>query len=945
MQISFLKPNSVSPDGTYLQECGKECTGTDLQQVELKDILSACKTIEKAPGKHQNGSIFAYIDNTLGRKEGQKTDGVLFVEFDDLDKSDAEKIFESFDSLKYLCSGLYAVQYSSSYYMKEKGGLHFYFKTNRLDSEEYKNTNLWCCAILMQAIKKLTGIVTSTDNHMKSFAQRFFLYHSDYKINEDASEFDLNRYNNQKSKFFENYTFLEETKRRESIIEYDSIDKGKYCSGDSTERVCIDRNYFVGEFSGNDVRWRISRIASEIFGDGAKSWCDRFFYYERNKSIFTNVREDIPINNTVLQWLKEKNYIIDSNKEKWSMMRSEYINKYESEIFEFIKDKKTSIVAPTGSGKTTLINSLAEKLNAVVVVPFNVTNKLYDKFVVVSSDNNNNVSKDKPCVMVWDQAIIHWAEIKDRHIIVDESHTLFVDRDYRDAAIRLIDKLSEVDKVTLFTATPLNEEELIGCTDKMEFTKQRNEVRVRFVHTADNIDWRQYNYIKKAVREGWYDKIVLFDDISAKKVYERLICSLDINPNDIAYIRSETKESKDFKDLRDNELLTKKLTICTCIAFNGLNFKNVNENILVISRFTSNNTLYSELVQELGRLRNSNVKGLIYCEEGECDRVEEMRDKAEIKREAIQNNCPQCKLVKYDDDILDDSYYKVMIDIRDYKREHSNIEEVKERMNEYGYFRIKEEWEKKKDEPFKVRMDLAVKKKESNEFKKQFKNKSIQDYYNEDKKYSVDFYRLVNKLIYDIECKFTNDDIERVFELRKKDTLVDNILNDVIDAKNVAIMTANEWKQYDRTIKEISSKYVERDYDLINIKSKFNRMNELHNRFIDAGIIVEEDEWEKMDCDDIFQMFTRGLSYGRKVDVDKVNEVYFTYLEEKNKDMKIKNGEGGKIGGKKSKTNNIKKLKYDGKTYNSCKELGLAVGKSIQTISNWIKNGKVLEIK
>ena len=85
--------------------------------------------------------------------------------------------------------------------------------------------------------------------------------------------------------------------------------QSKYECGDSTNRICIDRNFKIGELSGNDVRWRISKIATEIFGKDAKEWCDKRFYYGNGLSIFSNTRKDIGINHLVLNWLVANNYI------------------------------------------------------------------------------------------------------------------------------------------------------------------------------------------------------------------------------------------------------------------------------------------------------------------------------------------------------------------------------------------------------------------------------------------------------------------------------------------------------------------------------------------------------------------------------------------------------------------------------------------------------------
>ena len=722
-QLKYVK-NSYSTTGTYFID------------TTLESILVNCyKNLPKNGKKGQFGSVFVYNSDKLGvHYDDEKSTGIILCDFDHLTKDQCHTIYKNFELLSNYFPSLLAIQFSSGYYIKEndEGGLHMYVKSAKLDKNEYKQYATICLAVIAQLIEKLlninicelnkksikTGIGEIIDLHNANLYQRFNLFYSEFKYNDCAEEFNLDiiKYDDLE-KLIDKFDLNLSNDLDPNIITFSPTLNG--CTfGKEINKIKIDRNFHIGKYSGNDIRFRISIIADIMFKENAKEFCDKYFYFENNKSIYTHYNnENKYADILILKWLKDNNYIEESKKN----LINNWISEYDFDIKKFItKNSKCEIEGPTGSGKTTFINeNLAFYFNAIIIVPFNVTNKLYNRLFEVNSNYVGKIPENKPIVMVWDQAIKHWNEIKDRQIIVDEAHTLFFDRNYRDAAIKLILKLKEdYVKVAFITATPAGEQDLFNLPI-LKYYKKRKEITLN-IKTSRNIEWSQYNYIKKALDENWYDKIVLLDDLTAKKIYEQFT----INCYDVSYIRSDTKESDDFIYLRENELLNKKLTICTCIAFNGLNFKNENEKILVVGSIQLGQTTSCEIIQQIGRIRKSNVTS-VYFYNPEKISIEDLDHKVTKAQEynSIYIEGAPDSFLSYDRRYLNNDYVEAMRNIQDYQLNHSKIDVIINELSSSGY--IKGTVEKKVKNEDKINMSLAIKRKESDELKDDIQNGTI----------------------------------------------------------------------------------------------------------------------------------------------------------------------------------------------------------------------------
>ena len=885
-------------------------TGTALNETSVEAMLKHCLTLPKNGKKGNYGAIFIYNSNILGDHPlNEVSTGVIFIDIDYISKETAETIYNNFDKLFNAWGSLLAIQFSSSYYLKPniKCGLHIFVKSDNLNKYEYKKQSQICLAIFAQLVQNILNIDLQSmgtndkpvlDLHNTSLYQRFNLFYSTFKYNDYAIKFNMD--------------MLDFDQLEKLSIKYDIDDdeitkiiaptlNNVRISSDA-KRLKIDRYLHIGKYSGNDIRFRISVIADKLFGDNAKSFCDKFFYFENDKSIYTHWPEGNVINPLIYKWLIKNGYIIENKQNIITNWLDEYTNEI---IYQIKNNKRCEIVGPTGSGKTTFVNhTLAKYFNSVVIVPFNVTNKLYDCLFEVNANYAGDIPKNKPLVMVWDQAIKHWGKIKDRHIIVDEAHTLFFDRTYRNSAIQLINKLIEDDcHVTFITATPAGECELFNMK-QFNYYKERDIIQLN-IKATQNIEWAQYNYIKKCIDNNWYDRIVLLDDISAKKIYEQFV--INCYGENISYIRSSTKDSKDFIDLRNNELLNKKLTICTCVAFNGLNFKNENENILVVGSIQQGITTSCEIIQQIGRIRNSKVTAIYFYnpEKIYIEDIDEKETKANEYNHIMIEGCSD-SLLRYDRRYLDNDYVNALKNIQEYQIKHSSIDAIIHDLCTVGYISGKVEDRISKDEKV-IRMSLAIKREESNEMKNDILNNEFleKEYEKEyQKNWAKDIRYMISNMHY---SGITLDMFIEIFNKGTKNKLIETSINTIKDIiKYVGIDEAefqNSMANMNLYVSMLSSpvdkkKFISNMKKIKEIRSKYIDKVKFNSGVIDLGEVVEDViQWE---------------------------------LESQQKEI-----DGGKAGGMKSKAKKRVKDVKTGKIYDSKVECALDICKSQSYVTKY----------
>jgi len=971
MNVSFLKPNEFTPDGSRRQKPGRECDGTILHQVELEDILKYCNRLPQSGKKHQDGAIFPYINKTLGEKtwevkEGM-TDGVIFVDIDHITKETAEIIFNSFEKISELFPCLYAIQYSSSYFIKEKNaGLHCFVRSEILDKNTYKRFAAICLAIFAHVTQKVTGIdlrepqtddEVILDTHNSNITQRFFLYYSPYKVNQYASFFTENTVDKKTINTLSTiYPFL---KRINVISCGDKVaDTSNYIvSGDVSSKIKLDFNKecIISNFLSG-VGYDTQKIVATLLAIDNR---DDSEYVKKHNQTRANHFEQIARTSkgrSVYEWQRKAAIEIlekcgisiefDSiSSGIYNIKRNHYITDFKHEIVDYINNHdKVEILAPTGTGKTTLINggksakeadlfdpsiieefSLAKELNAVVIVPFNVTNKLYNKLHEVSSENHNKVLENVPNVMVWDQAIKHWSEIKDRTLIIDEAHTLFLDRTYRDVAVTLMNKIKNDNcKIVLMTATPSGEGEELGV-EYLRFANERNNVKADFIK-VNNVDVFQYKTIVRNLENGWFDKIVLFDDTTAKKIYEKIFCE-GVYVNDVAYIRSDTKDQEDFRNLRDSELLTKKLTICTCVAFNGLNFKNKGERILVITSASKGSTTSCEIIQEAGRIRNSDVYLTVcYDDKDRTDNLEQNIRKAELFHSAEISMDIPAGLLTYNDRLIDGEIQDALRRINAYVEKKSDIDVIINDLVDAGYFVITKKDFSDDERESGNKMSLNLKKRESDSLKEDIMDGTVleKSYETEgNNKYKFDWQRQISQMIDNNGyVGITIETFQNLINNTNGCTLISTIISNLKRAVTVALIPDDQWNNYISNIEKVKLMLGADKVAISKLSSSYKKNVEIRNKY--KGTITVKNDMLDMSvfCDSFLQEFIEG--YNR----EKMSKSEAGKKASK-EDKILAGGMGGKLGSPKKKVLDVE----TGIEYNSCEDCALAIGKSNSYIS------------
>ena len=851
MKISFTK-NAYATNGSALES------------KTIDWLLSYSYKLNPKTEKGKDGAIFAYDADVAGIDNARGSGGLLFIDIDNLTKQEAKTIFDGFQLLADYLPSLYAVQYSSSHFLSTvKSGLHFFVTTKSgLDRNTYGHLANLAYAFVIYIIKREFNIDLrikdgAIDDHNSKMHQKFFVHYSPYKKgmfwNEDAL-FDekflsKNIVDGLKREYGKFLRLTKQTKEPEAttLTNISVTESHK-------DKLLIDRKFTIGDYAGNDVRWRISNIALHVFGEKskAKEWCDRYFYkIEKGKeaSIFCCNRPTA-ISPVVQNWLISNGYlVVDEPDPLYDGLRlgdGEYMSDRKREVLDFISNhERSEIVAPTGTGKTRLINGIAKELNAVVIVPFNVTNRLYD-MMCIGSDNTNEVPENKPCTMVWDQAILHWREIKDRVLIVDEAHCLFLDRNYRDAAVKLMLRLKDrKGKLILFTATPSGETDELRC-DVLKVSKHRDPIPVNIIK-VNQVDYAQYNCILNAIRGGWYDRVVMFDDRNARKIYEKLTIEGELI-GDVAYIRADTKKTDDFKSLRDTETLTKKLTICTCVAFNGLNFKNKDENVLVVTSWVPGETTANELIQEVGRVRDSKVQMMVFWDgKVKEDTLDTRIQTAEVLAQAEVERNIAGGLLEYDRMLLDTGYVTAVKNIQDYVNEHSM--KVPQELSETGYMIVSQI--DRQTEQRSGAMRLEMKKKENKEFVSDIDNVLCAEYEPvEGNKYKIGWQRRLRRLIQDTNYKGVDMElIKEILKNKKADVMIETVLNDIDRIIMVSLLTDNQWASYEDQIDDVKKLIGNDALKQKRLSSQFKKDKQFRLKYKDT---VKSNTFDNIDLSDLF---------------------------------------------------------------------------------------------
>lgn len=488
------------------------------------------------------------------------------------------------------------------------------------------------------------------------------------------------------------------------------------------KRVRLNKDYYVCGLSGYELRYQVMSELVKMFGlDGAIDVCKCNIVNHRE--VISTLRRtedglkpmdgDFPnIRDWIIHTFGKHDEDALDYVQTIRLSENEYMSDVKDTILELTKQyNKIQIVAPTGAGKTRLINGegrysdyvgLAHELNAIVTVPYIVTNALYNNLNIVTSERGEYI-EGEPNVMVWDQVLAKNIDLTNRWIIIDESHTLFTEREFRDSAVQLMKRLKETNcNIISVSATPTGELEELGLA-AFRFTKPRNN----YINLIAKVLWAgnknqasPWDKILKDIKEAFqykrYDNIILFSDLFHEVINNKLF--LDGLEKEVTWLKSENKITEDFKYIQREELLCKPITISTRIAYNGLNFNNEGK-ILIIMYFKTGETLSSELIQALGRFRKaSDIDAHVYLNliHPQKTPVAELADKANMFKGAGFDS----KELSYNERLTNPDNKEAMTSVERYVAKNAVWGKVKRDLEDTGYIYVTEEnVEERKDVP------------------------------------------------------------------------------------------------------------------------------------------------------------------------------------------------------------------------------------------------------
>ena len=1017
--------------------------GHKLQIKSLQEILEQSLKLDPNKPKMLDGAMQFYQSNKLGKFNPSDPKGIFleenkdlkwnccFIDIDGLTTEEADNIYDTFeDFIKYL-HNLVAVQKSSSYYVGGSHGigLHFFFVIPESCEGEFLDEVPYINAAFSFTYEKLFGKEIKIDDISRQPYWRSFIHYGEYKWNDNAYCVEYTKDN--KKIFLEKYpdyfkkaavpsdiiyvpdtsvTLIPNAKTTKSIYTHQQ----RWIFVETLRRIKDDFDFILNTLDTFCERKHSSNGAPH------KTWeAEIRKMYDSRKPIYDGAYYN------ALEELEEKGVLKVMSKSGNSLKENEFMYDRKDEIIEFIKKNSSScIVAPTGSGKTTLINGfvrrenvgtilgsdvlhkgIAEELNAVVIVPYNATNQLYDNLYEVSTRKNNNkeeIPSDRACTLVIDQAISHWDEIKNRQIIIDESHVLFADRSFRDKAAALLQKMKDaiedrkaweeevkrrdeykkkmaelrinidteeekkkdeelkkrevpVIRVCCVSATPLGEVDILGCV-KLTYKKVRKVIKLEIINT-NNIDYTLLNYAKVALKARYYDKVVIFSDRFSRKLFENLIPIYGLE--NIAYMRSNLKDSVDFKNIVDMEMVNKKVTIATRVAYNGLNFKNDKDKVLVLTSFTPNETLPSEIIQSIGRFRNCkvNVKCVIDKEKNK-ETVSARAKRAKFyDTEFNEEGVKKAFSSNYSSELLNEDRKNILEEIEAYNATHSTRENLIEELKRTGYITLSEKTNE--IEPMIVEKKLKdgeIVEKEVQPrlglcLKRAINVKFYDDYFvketgadvsfcGEDGMGCIYYTGLVHR--WNNLCLTPGVDKDLVMNLKKAargDTLIDTIFGSIEDIIDVMSISETEWDKFmnSRDSHRLAAEKIlnKKHYDLyVRRENKIISIRETYQGKFETPEDQIKNALDQFEIDSLFK---------HSEQIEKRKEKFNSIPEEKKKEGRSK---GCKKGGETTREKMGKKVMDEtGCIYDSKNQLCCAKGIQKSTCNDRIKKGIYKEVE
>ena len=887
-----------------IQDSEKASVGTPLHIVKFDDIIKACRSPKaKSDKKHQFGAIYAYKQDTLGVKEDSVSGGMIFCDIDNISKKVAENIYEHFDDISSKLQFLYACAYSSSYTINnDHAGLHFFCYSDELTKSEYSKYARVCLFTIARTIELVLGydFVTKDtyrvdknkpiiDTHNCSIAQKLYLFYDPFQINEYATSITPGQYDDFAGQLKSVY--------KEQFKTYDDVagcvNNDVEISGSVQKKIELHygQDYTIANYLASTKKYTKeqvlsillsieSRPANQLKSNGEKTIESHFRQIVSTAFSKYGSGGSVPAETKIKaeKLLNQVGFIVVPNIEANSVditqsvkeAQSVYCIKqghYIAEFYDVItnhidKYQRVCIQAPTGVGKTTIINGfevattgadellsveqsgimgLAKQYHADVVVPFNANNYLYNNLHEVSSMNGEKYDKTKCNVLVIDQYLKHFEESENKPVIIDESHILYMDRTYRDAVAKLMVLLKQSDKkIICISATPTGEIEELHLVP-LKFTNERYNINVTFVET-DNIFQAEWNMIRSYMGASNYDRIIVLDNRNNMKIAEECYFVPEYIGN-YTVIRKETIEEPknpfhdDYIQFKKNELLNKKLTLCTCVAYNGINFKNDNEKVLVLCSFQEGDTLSSELIQIIGRVRKSKVDCFVFHDSdyhSEAMELSEQIDNA-IKYESyVQQNQVKDEFLSYNRRLLDKDIREALIRIDNYKKDNAILDKVKKELLETGYITL---FTSKYTTNTKKRANLKKKAAESQYFLKLLRDNTIDlekipvtNEKGEESNYMSKWRKDVLMLVSNYEG-ITREFILELTDNSSKNKLIETTLDYLKDVCRICTISEQDYIHYNDCMPYLIQMYKDNSLELKRISTNHRRICNMYDNW------------------------------------------------------------------------------------------------------------------
>lgn len=660
--ISYLN-TAMLPNGTKLNEC------KDLQLLQQ---------LAKGKDKINLPALYPYT----GIKGTYSNSNTFFIDIDTTENVD--KFIENSEQILGTISNILYVQKSFS------GKLHLI-----CIMEEQDSAASWSYEATLQTVAVLHILKTqfeidwfsAIDTHSLKFTQA--LYMTTNEILESPFGAVVLKYSSKDIKsLIDTYPQYFSAKKESKEFVPAEIDRTQLLNLDYfniEKKITIDRNFSVAGYTGNELRWRIGRELYYLLGseEAAKEFCDRHFTNAKDINIYTKYPENKIVKNWLLTTFHKT--IIDNTPRT---LVDGYLTDYYQDIKNiYNQNKRIMIKAPTGIGKTVLTKKLANEYNAVVLVPFNSMLSLYTKdeselnlqgLLEVSSSSLNEYTEDRPCVMVWDQAMKY--DLTHRLVISDETHQWFNDRTYRDAAVKTLNSAKSWEKLICISATPSGEQYTLQLP-VFEFYKERKDIKTVICHADQPGEYMQEVIKLFKLKKSNYSRICIFTDMYAKRLYEN-------NPEAVL-IHSCMRNTNEFNSLLKDEIIPWDITILTSLAFNGLNFLNdENENILVIVDCAEGKDTANKIIQAAGRFRKANVELLVMfkndSKKSEKQTLIEKREDALVIADYIEETYDD--FLRVDSRLLFDDSYNALTEIEQYTKNHATQDCIIKELCEAGYF-------------------------------------------------------------------------------------------------------------------------------------------------------------------------------------------------------------------------------------------------------------------